>query len=173
MSKFGLKYDLDNKTRHDGKVWTFDECQELIDRFNGTYKVLYAWLNRRVEEARKTRIITSAFGRRRYIFGPFTSKNEREAKNTPIQVTASDLMLLGIAQLLEEGRIDRERALICASVHDSVVLEVRNDYVQELIPVLKHCLENPLLQGKKPSFITVPLLAEVEVGEKYGSMKEV
>lgn len=171
MSKFGLKYDLDNKTRHEGRVWTFEECEEYINRFHAAYPVLSRWLDSKVMESRKQKFISSAFGRRRYILGSFTDKNEREAKNTPIQVTASDLMLLGIRRIMDEA--DMERCLICASVHDSVVCEVRDDYLDECIPIIKHCLENPMLEGKRPDFINIPLLAEVEVGKMYGDMTEV
>jgi DNA polymerase-1 len=170
MSKYGLKYDLDNKTRKEGRVWTFEECQEYIDRFHAAYPTLSRWLDIKVAESRKQGFISSAFGRRRYILGEFTHKNEREAKNTPIQVTASDLMLLGIRAILDE--VDTERCLICASVHDSVVCEVRDDYLEEAIPIIKRCLENPKLNGKKPDFINIPLLAEVEIGKRYGDMKE-
>ena len=79
--------------------------------------------------------------------------------------------MLGLVNLRE--RMDHERALIIATVHDSVVLEVREDYVQELMPIMKDCLENPLFNVQPLPFLNIPLLAEFEIGPKYGMMKKV
>lgn len=95
----------------------------------------------------------------------------RIAVNTPIQGTASLIMGLGIANA--RRRLDPERAKLVMTVHDSVVFEVRNDYVEESMPIIKECLENPIFQGKTIPFLTVPLLAEFEIGQKYGSLKSV
>lgn len=94
------------------------------------------------------------------------------AINTPIQSAASDIMMLGIINIRK--RLDMTKARLIATVHDSVVLEIRKDYVEEALPIIKDCLENPLFKGKRLPFLDiVPLLAEFERGPRYGSMTEV
>lgn len=80
-------------------------------------------------------------------------------------------MMLGISNI--RRRVDPERAKIIASVHDSVILEVRDDYIEEVLPIIKDCLENPVFKGKHLSFLSIPLEADFEIGQKYGSMDEI
>jgi DNA polymerase I-like protein with 3'-5' exonuclease and polymerase domains len=81
-------------------------------------------------------------------------------------------MILGIINIRK--RLDPSRARLVATVHDSVVLEVRNDYLDEALPIIKDCLENPLFKGKKLPFLNIiPLSAEFEMGPKYGTLKGV
>ena len=177
MGAMGLRFDLDSKTRAKGKLWTKEECQTLIDNFNDKYTALTQWIKRTRSKAEKTGYAETLFGRRRPL--PELKHSEwyerqkglRMSVNTPIQGSASDILILGLINLRE--RMDHTRAKIVMTVHDSIVLEVREDYVQELIPIVKDCMENPLFQGKPLPFLNIPLLAEFEIGPKYGMLKKV
>lgn len=179
MGPKGLKFDLDGKTRSQGKVWDVNECKIFIDRFHANYRVLSKWISNMQDFASKHGYTYTLFGRRRWL--PYATNKSREfsyerlcdlraAINTPIQSAASDIMILGIDTIRQN--IDPEKALIIASVHDSVVLEVREDYADEVKEIVRHSLTNPLLMGKPIDFLKgVPLKADVEVGYKYGDMK--
>ena len=65
MRSGGLKFDLDSKTRSKGKIWTKDECQDLIDRFNSGYPMLAQWVTRTQNKAKKLFYTSNIFGRRR------------------------------------------------------------------------------------------------------------
>ena len=178
MGPKGLKYDLDAKTRSQGKVWDEAECKVFINRFHQNYKVLSRWIDDMQAFAGKNGYTYTIFGRRRWL--PYAMDRSRykfydrlcdlrAAINTPIQSAASDIMILGIDTIRQN--IDREKAIIVASVHDSVVLEVREDYVDQVKEIVRHSLENPLLAGKPIAFLNgVTLKADVEVGLKYGDM---
>ena len=180
MGPKGLKYDLDAKTRSQGKVWDTEECKTFINRFHANYKTLSSWITNTQNFASKHGYTHTIFGRRRWL--PYATNKDRAygyerlcdlraAINTPIQSAASDIMILGIDTI--RRNIDPEKAIIIASVHDSVLLEVREDYLEEVKGIVRNSLENPLLNGEEISFLkSVPLKADLEVGYKYGDMKK-
>ena len=150
----------------------------MIDRFHANFKKLSAWLKNMQNFAMKNGYTYTLFGRRRWLpelkstVWKEKASALRMAINTPIQSAASDIMMLGIINIRK--RLDMTKARLIATVHDSVVLEIRKDYVAEALPIIKDCLENPLFKGRRLPFLDiVPLLAEFERGPKYGSMTEV
>ena len=177
MSEFGLKFDLDGKTRQQGKIWTVDECRIMIKRFHANFRVLSRWLESQKAFVKKNGYIANAFGFRRPIPEVYSDDPKdktgalRKAVNTPVQGTASIIMVLGIATA--RRRLDPTRAKLIMTVHDSVVLEVRDDYVDEAIKILRESLTNPIFEGKPLSFLSIPLAVDVEKGQRYGSLEEV
>jgi DNA polymerase-1 len=93
------------------------------------------------------------------------------AVNTDIQGTSAYLLITALTNL--RNRMDPSRSRLIMTVHDSIVLEVREDYVDTIIPIMKDCLENPQFCGKPLPFLNIPLVADFEVGPKYGSMKKI
>lgn len=150
----------------------------MIDRFHANFRKLSKWLKDMQNFATKNGYTFTLFGRRRWLpqiksqVWKEKSSALRMAINTPIQSAASDIMILGISNIRK--RLDMTRARIVATVHDSVLVEVRNDYLDEALPIIKDCLEHPHFKGKRLPFLdTIPLCAEFEIGPKYGTLKEV
>lgn len=177
MSEWGLKFDLDGKTRAQGKVWDVEQCRTLIRRFHENFRVLSKWLDECKRFAHAHKYIANPFGFRRPL-PEIVSPNyrdragaDRKAVNTPVQGAASTIMVLGIATA--RRRLDPQRAHLIITVHDSVVVEVRNDYVQEAIKIIQDSLTHPVFEGKPIPFLTVPLVVDIETGLRYGSLQEV
>lgn len=182
MGKFGLQFDLNNKTYAEGRVWSVEECQSFIDSFNQKYPVLANWIRDIKAFSQKNGYTYNLLGFRRPLpdaklsgYGKDVwqrkSRALRAAANSPIQGLGFQLMLLGMARIQQE--LDLTKAKMLMNVHDSVVLEIRNDYLAEALPIIKHCLENPLLNGQPLDFINVPLVADLAVGPNYGSVEEI
>jgi DNA polymerase-1 len=179
MSKWGLAQDLNSKGRDAGstKIWTPDECDQLIRKFQEGYPTLINWQQGLVKYAKKHGYTYTYFGRRRPLplinTGTFSerSKSSRHALNTPVQSAGSDFMMTGVINMHQ--RLDHERFRFLATVHDSVVCEVREDYVPEFVAIAKDCLERPRINGKVvPMCEVMPFVAEFEIGDSYGSMEE-
>ena len=50
---------------------------------------------------------------------------------------------------------------VLGSVHDAILFEIRDDYVEELVPKLKYMMEHPsIIEGME---VPIPLVADVEV----------
>jgi DNA polymerase I-like protein with 3'-5' exonuclease and polymerase domains len=70
-------------------------------------------------------------------------------------------------------RLDPTKMRFLATVHDSVVCEVREDYLEEFVRISKDCLENPRIGDKVALLCEImPFIAEFEVGDSYGTLEE-
>jgi uracil-DNA glycosylase family 4 len=103
------------------------------------------------------------FGRfRRHLEDP------NKAINTPVQATASDLTLLGLHRIDATFKERGWPAYVCGFVHDSVICEVREDYVDASKEVVVNCLENPDLRPFGIYSLPVPLKVDILVGDSWG-----
>ena len=176
MSKWGLAQNLNEKSRDSGsnKIWYPEECDSLIKKFKSGYPVLAEWQRDMVKFAKKHGYITTYFGRKRYLpaindKNDFKNRNraERQAINTPVQSAGSDFMMLGVINMYK--RLDLTKVKFLATVHDSVVCEVREDYIDEFAKISSECLSHPYLGNKEvPLTNIIPFVAEFEFGPSYG-----
>jgi DNA polymerase-1 len=151
LSAFGLAHRLGLEKAEAGSI---------IDRYFTRYAKVKEWLDATIEEARKTGMVKTIFGRRRYL-PDIHSRNpaarsaaERTAVNTPIQGTAADLIKR--AMLLVERALEGREAKMLLQVHDELVIEAPPGEVAQVGPMLKE-------QMKRAADLAVPL--EVDLGE--------
>jgi DNA polymerase-1 len=151
LSAFGLAHRLGLEK---------DEAGAIIDRYFARYAKVKEWLDGTIEEARRTGMVKTIFGRRRYV-PDIHSRNpaarnaaERTAVNTPIQGTAADLIKR--AMLLVDAALEGHEAKMLLQVHDELVLEAPPGEVASVGPML-------IAQMKKAADLAVPL--EVDLGE--------
>ena len=104
-----------------------------------------------IEEAQRNTIVQTIFGRILELQG-IHSKNpgikseaERVAVNMPIQGSAADLIKRAMLTLHEEIKED-ERIMMILQVHDELVFEVRKDYLDEAIVLIRDKMEAALPQ---------------------------
>jgi len=94
---------------------------------------------------------------------------ERSSWNTPVQGTASEFCVQSLVRLInwvEEEKLAPDVRVIL-SVHDSIMLDVREDLVPSTIEKVTQ-----VMQGWETPF-NVPLVVDVEVGESWGSLKKI
>jgi len=113
--------------------------------------------------------VTTLFGRVRYIpeihNKSFTVRGnaERMATNAPIQGTAADILKLAMIAL--DAKLDRETARMLLTVHDEIVIEVREERAPDVAGIVKETMENifPL---------AVPLAVDTHWGKSWYEAKE-
>jgi len=147
-----------------------EESQAIIDAYFARYKGVRDWLDRTLEDVRKTGRVETLFGRIRPI-PDIHSKDfsvrqfaERTAVNSPIQGTAADLIKLAmirIHRLLKERKL---AARLLLQVHDELVLELPPAEVEEVRSLLKHEMENA-------ARLNVPLIVDSYVADNWMDMK--
>lgn len=153
-----------------------EEAIEYRKRFFDLYSGLPKWHRRVKEEALKNRYVETLFGRIRYLDGvQYWSGSQkgaalRQAVNTSVQSLASDMMILalGIIDRLIVGKYD---AKIIATVHDSVLLEIKEEGSEDTARKVKYIMEHLPLKhfGVK---LNVPLEAGLSMGRRWGEMEE-
>jgi DNA polymerase I-like protein with 3'-5' exonuclease and polymerase domains len=115
--------------------------------------------------------VETLFGRRRYIpelkskdFG-MLSRAERQAFNTVIQGSAADIMKLAIVRA-HSCFVNEPDINLILTVHDELVTITPEDRAEDTLAAIKMSME-----GIRLKEITVPLIAEAHIVDKWGEAK--
>jgi DNA polymerase-1 len=142
------------------------EARAYIDRYFARYAGVQAFIEKTLEETRKTGSVRTLFGRVRPI-PDIESRNpnqrgfaERTAINTPLQGTAADLIKLAMISL---DRKLAERGLktrMVLQVHDELLFEVPLDEKDEVEALVRAEMEGAVK-------LDVPLVADLAFGANW------
>ena len=142
------------------------EAQMYMDRYFARYPGVQDYMERTREQAREQGYVETLFGRRLYLpeikaRNPHVRRGaERTAINAPMQGSAADIIkraMITVDQWLADTGLD---ARVILQVHDELVLEVREDQVEELKAGLL-----PLMSAGAD--IDVPLIVEAGLGDNW------
>ena len=146
------------------------EARAYIERYFARYQGVKAFIEKTLEETRKTGSVRTLFGRVRPI-PDIESRNpnqrgfaERTAINTPLQGTAADLIklaMIAIDRKLTERNLKTRMVL---QVHDELVFEVLEDELEEIGVIVKYAMQNVVE-------LTVPLVADLDWGPNWRDME--
>lgn len=131
MVNFGIVYGItaSGLARRLGPGWTVARAKEIIESYRTRFRGIDAFLDRCVDDAKRTGHATTIAGRWRPI-PQITSRNpaerafgERIAVNTVVQGSAADLIKLAMVELdaALERRFPRARLLL--QIHDELLVE--------------------------------------------------
>ena len=161
ISPFGLAAQLgiDQKT-----------AREYIEKYFARYGGVAEFIERTLDQVRRTQAVKTAFGRVRPI-PDIQSRNpnqrgfaERTAVNTPLQGTAADLIKVAMIRIDAELERRRLKARMTLQVHDELVFDVPEAEVAEVSGLVKELMEGV-------AEFTVPIVAEVGVGPNWRDAK--
>ncbi len=146
------------------------EAELYIRRYFERYAGVREFIDRTIEEVRRSGVAKTLLGRRRPI-PDMQSRNpaarsfaERIAVNTPLQGTAADLIKLAmirLSQLLEQRKL-KSRMLL--QVHDELVFETPPEEKAELAELVKH-------EMQAVYHLSVPLVVDVGTGPNWRDAK--
>lgn len=139
-----------------------EEAKSFKQSFFSTYPGLAKWHQQLLEEGRQNLASYTPLGRRRLYHG---QEEDLFAKllNFPVQGTAADGMKRALVYLHEGLRKYEDDAKIIMIVHDEVVLEVKN----ELIDEVRAILEDSMLKGMRQIVRNVPIEVQISVGKNW------
>ena len=176
-ANFGFLYGMVAKTFIQyalgfGLTLTQEESEKIRADFFKAYPRLLVWHEECKEFARQHGYIESPIGRKRWFDNingydfKKRSADERQAINSPVQGFGSDLCTSALAEIVFSKELDHTRFNVLGSVHDAILFEIKDDYVEELVPKLQSIMENPpIVEGLD---VPIPLVADVEVSSCWG-----
>lgn len=178
-ANFGLLYGMSAKTYQEyakgyGMEITLEEAEDIRDDFFNSYPKLLDMHKKFVDYAKKYGYTYSPIGRKRFLPNlksrnwKDVSEAERQAINTPVQGFASDLVISALADIIEDESLDKSKYKIIGSVHDAILVEADEDVVEEYAKKVKEHMENPSVLEICDIEITVPLVADIEIGSAWG-----
>jgi len=138
MSAFGLSKQLDISRKM---------AKTYIDNYFSRYSGVKQFIDRAIEDARKTSGTSTLLGRIR-LLPDINSSNknvrqfaERTAINTPIQGSAADLIKVAMIDVEESLTKRGLKTAMLLSVHDELLFEVPPDEIDEVKTLLKEVME--------------------------------
>jgi len=147
---FGLIYGMGAFRLARDSELTLSEADNYINQYFERFPGIRRYLDETKEMARQQGYVETLLGRRRYfpIFRvPASGSNrqammraEREAVNHPIQGTAADIIKIAMLQLHEA--LANFQARMVLQVHDELVLEVPQEELEEVKPLMVGIMSN-------------------------------
>ncbi len=160
QSAYGLSKDLDISIK---------QAQDFIDAYFLRYPKVKEYIDAQIKKAQSEGFVTTLLGRRRYI-PEINNKNmgirqfaQRQAVNTPIQGTASDLIKLAMIKI---GAQIKERALkakMILQIHDELVFDLPMAELNILTGLVKDKMENVMK-------LVVPIKVDMKKGANWLEM---
>jgi DNA polymerase-1 len=158
MSAFGLSKQL-NIGRYD--------AQQYMDLYFERYPGVLSYMESTREGAKQTGYVSTVYGRRLYLPDIKASNAmrrkgaERAAINAPMQGTAADIIkkaMIDVDAWIND--INDEAILMIMQVHDELVFEIKEDYVDQYVAKIKSLME-------KAVELDVPLIVDVGIGNNW------
>ncbi|TBU74305.1 DNA polymerase I [Pseudomonas daroniae] len=142
------------------------QAKAYIETYFARYPGVREYMDRTRRQAAEQGYVETLFGRRLYLPQIKSSRPqeragaERTAINAPMQGTAADIIkkaMVAVDNWLAESDLD---ARVILQVHDELVLEVREDLVEQVSERIR-----PLMA--KAADLDVPMLVEIGVGNNW------
>ena len=138
MSSYGLSKELGISRKM---------ATTYIENYFARYKGVKEFIDRAIEDAKKTKKTSTLLGRIRFL-PDINSPNknvrefaERTAVNTPIQGTAADLIKVAMINVDSALRDRNFKAAMLLSVHDEIVFEAPPDEIDLVQKLVKNIME--------------------------------
>ena len=163
---FGIVYGISGFSLAKDIGTTVPEATRYINSYLLSYPFIDAYLEDVVRGATDRGYTKTPLGRRRYIpelraaKAPLRAFGKRVAMNAPIQGAAADVMKLAMIRVSEAIAREGLDARIVMQVHDELIVEARDECVEEVKALIKREMEGAVK-------LSVPLTVDVTTGKNW------
>jgi len=149
-----------------------EEAKQLFKKYFKAYGGVKRWLDKTAKDAIRNGYSTTLGGRKRWYTPPDPADPsyerqlghiERQGKNTPIQGTSADMVKYALVYIYDKIKENGYEAWPVHTVHDEVVIEVREDQAEEV----KEMVEEQMLRAAKVLLKKVPVNADAQVTDVW------
>ena len=165
----------------DGVFITADEAQELIDAYFDARPALKRNMDRLMAKVQKLGYLEAFTGHRRRVPEVFSEDEKivaralRQSVNFPVQCGAAQMTNMAMVLIQDEMTRLGLRSKLILTVHDSLVFDCHVDEMVQVGQLAKRVMENlpklseSVLPGLDWSWLTVPIVADLEIGFTWGT----
>jgi len=160
QSAYGLSKDLD---------LSINQAQDFIDAYFLRYPKVREFIDAQILKAQKEGFVMTLLGRRRYI-PEINNKNmgirqfaQRQAVNTPIQGTASDLIKMAMIKIGAQIKDKDLKAKMILQIHDELVFDLPIFELNKLAELVRSEMENVVK-------LNVPIKVDMKNGANWLEM---
>ena len=174
---FGIIYGMGINALRQNLGTDRAEAQKFYDAYFNKFSGLAKYLDEVKILAQKQGYTETFFGRRRYFEGiksklPYVRAGaERMAINAPIQGTEADIIKLAMVLVykhLRQENIDNKARLLL-QVHDELVFEIEDGFVDIISPVIKKIMESIIEPDKIKGIVCT---VDAHVGNNWEDLKK-
>jgi DNA polymerase-1 len=145
-------------------------AQQFIDAYFAGLPRVRTFIDATIEEARRTGVVSTLFGRRRAVpdvnsrNGQVRAAAERMAVNMPIQGTAADILKYAMVAIDRALSARRGQARMILTVHDELVCECPAEEADDVQALMREHMSGA-------AHLSVPLDVDVGVGSNWKDAK--
>ena len=147
-----------------------EAAQAFIDAYFAGFPRVRAFIDALLEDARRTGVVRTLFGRRRLVPN-VASRNfqmraqaEREAINMPIQGTAADILKRAMIDVDAELAKSHPTSRMILTVHDELLFEAPEDQASDVAAMVKDKMSSAVK-------LNVPLDVDAGIGKNWTDAK--
>lgn len=177
----GWRKFIDTAFNNYGSVFSEQEAMAARIAYFDLFPGLLPWHAKMRRLANEYGRVISPLGRIRHlpdVYSPdqgVRAEAERQAINSPVQGFGSDLAVLAMISINQQLR-DRgwdNYAHCIGLVHDALNYEVRDDYLPQVLPLIKDTMQDmDIVYRKFGTVVDIPIVADVAVGQHWGDKTE-
>lgn len=152
-----------------------DVAQVFIDKYFDSYKGVAKFISGQKKYAHRNKCVYTILGRKRRLPDinshdrKVSSYCERLAVNSAIQGTAGDICINAQIRVDADERLREMGCNMMIQVHDELVFECPEEYLEEAIPLIKQYMEHPF--GEREDRQVSFLRADYDTGDSYQDAK--
>jgi DNA polymerase-1 len=169
---FGIIYGLTSYGLSRDLGIPLDPAQGFIDAYFMRYPRVKEYMQEQIKRAQVDGFVTTILGRHRYI-PEINNKNqairqfaERQAINTPIQGSASDLIKLAMIDIHRQIKQQGLKTKMMMQIHDELVFDVPDVEMKKVVELVKDRMENVMK-------LDVPIRLDLKKGKNWLEMEPV
>jgi len=171
MVNFGIVYGItaSGLARRLGPGWTVARAKEIIESYRARFRGIDSFLDRCIEDAKRTGHATTIAGRRRPI-PQIESRNpaerafgERIAINTVVQGSAADLIKLAMVRLDAALAASAPSARLLLQIHDELLIEAPVSEADRVAALLSNTMRGAMT-------LKVPLEVSSAIGARWSDV---
>lgn len=166
---FGILYGRGPKSIAEEHKMSLEDALAFMGKFFARFPNCKRWIDDTIRLVHDTGQVRNVYGRIRRIPAIFSrdpeqvAHAERQAVNSIIQSTASDITCFGLCKVHQHLKNNNIPSRIVLTVYDSIIAETRDDYVD----YVGKLMQDVLAAKPHPDF-TVRMKADVSVYQKWG-----
>jgi len=170
---FGIIYGMGEYGLAQRTDLSLEEARKFIAGYFARYTKVKEYVEQTKDEAREQGYVSTLLGRSRYFpklqttsraHGGVKRAAEREAINMPIQGSAADILKIAMVRLHRALKEEDLAARMILQVHDELVLEVPQEELGPVAPLVRSVMENAWA-------LDAALKVDLKVGKNWEQME--
>lgn len=155
----------------EGEITLKDFATQLLESYHNPFPRVREWYQEIALEIKTTHRLTSPLGYTRFFFGDITKNHNmlRGAVAHAPQNLSVAILNIGLLKVWSLVKKERNNVRFKAQIHDSIFIQIKNEELDRLLPIILHMMDNAVeIHGRS---LRIPV--DYKIGHSWGDMIEI